>query len=60
MEMEGEMKMEKMVPFGREKKQIKTTIQGYKVTLRFAEQENTELADWVKRALLSAYNSATK
>ena len=38
-----------------EKPEMHISVQGYKVTLCFAEKENPEVAVLVKQALLSAY-----
>ena len=47
--------MKKIFKIDEEMPEMHITVQGYKVTLCFAEKENPEVAVLVKQALLSAY-----
>ena len=47
--------MNRILRIDEEKPEMHITVQGYKVTLCFAEKENPEVAVLVKQALLSAY-----
>lgn len=47
--------MNRVLRIDEEKPEMHISVQGYKVTLCFAEKENPEVAVLVKQALLSAY-----
>ena len=47
--------MNRILRIDEEKPEMHITVQDYKVTLCFAENENPEVAVLVKQALLSAY-----
>lgn len=47
--------MKKIFKIDEETPEMHITVQGYKVTLCFAEKENPEVAVLVKRALLGTY-----
>ena len=47
--------MNRVLRIDEEKPEMHIPVQGYKVTLCFAEKENPEVAVLVKQALLSAY-----
>ena len=45
---------------GKAASEMHITVQGYKVTLCFADKANPEVAAFVKQALLGAYSMSTK
>ena len=59
MSMPGSWALRTLIPgllrIDEEKPEMHISVQGYKVTLCFAEKENPEVAVLVKQALLSAY-----
>ena len=52
--------MNEVLRIGKAASEMHTTVQGYKVTLCFADKANPEVAAFVKQALLGAYSMSTK
>lgn len=52
--------MNEVLRIGKAASEMHITVQGYKVTLCFADKANPEVAAFVKQALLGAYSMATK
>lgn len=52
--------MNEVLRIGKAASEMHITVQGYKVTLCFADKANPEVAVFVKQALLGAYSMSTK
>lgn len=52
--------MNEVFRIGKAASEMHITVQGYKVTLCFAEKANNEVADFVKQALLGSYSASAK
>ena len=52
--------MNEVLRIGKAASEMHITVQGYKVTLCFADKANPEVAAFVKQALLGAYSMSTK
>ena len=52
--------MTEVLRIGKAASEMHITVQGYKVTLCFADKANPEVAAFVKQALLGAYSMSTK
>ena len=52
--------MNEVFRIGKTASEMHITVQGYKVTLCFAEKANLEVAAFVKRALLGACSMSSK
>ena len=52
--------MNEVFRIGKTSSEMHITVQGYKVTLCFAEKANPEVAAFVKQALLGAYSMSSK
>ena len=52
--------MNKGCKIGKEASEMVITVQGWKVTLCFAEKANPDVAAFVKRALLGSYTVLAK
>ena len=52
--------MNEVLRIGKAASEMHITVQGYKVTLCFADKANPEVAAFVKQALLGAYSRSTK
>ena len=52
--------MNEVFRIGKAAPEMHITVQGYKVTLCFAEKANLEVAAFVKQALLGAYSMSSK
>lgn len=52
--------MNEVLRIGKAPSEMHITVQGYKVTLCFADKANPEVAAFVKQALLGAYSMSTK
>ena len=52
--------MNEVLRIGKAASEMHITVQGYKVTLCFAEKANLEVAAFVKRALLGACSMSSK
>ena len=52
--------MNEVLRIGKAASEMHITVQGYKVTICFADKANPEVAAFVKQALLGAYSMSTK
>ena len=52
--------MNEVLRIGKAASEMHITVQGYKVTLCFADKADPEVAAFVKQALLGAYSMSTK
>ena len=52
--------MNEVLSIGKAASEMHITVQGYKVTLCFADKANPEVAAFVKQALLGAYSMSSK
>ena len=52
--------MNEVLRIGKAASEMHITVQGYKVTLCFADKANPEVAAFVKQALLGAYSMSSK
>lgn len=52
--------MNEVLRIGKAASEMHITVQGYKVTLCFADKANPEVAAFVKQALLGVYSMSTK
>ena len=52
--------MNEVLRTGKAASEMHITVQGYKVTLCFADKANPEVAAFVKQALLGAYSMSSK
>ena len=52
--------MNEVLRIGKAASEMHITVQGYKVTLCFADKTNPEVAAFVKQALMGAYSMSSK
>lgn len=52
--------MNKELKHNLKKAEMEINVQGYKVTMRFAEKPNLEAAAFIKQALLGSYSMLNK